>query len=296
MNPTHRDEVSQQLVAAAPIAGPHLAAGLRPAVRFATARTDDVHIPAGSSKIGGDPDLAAGAAWPTWVNKAGATRPLNFFGQVDLGAAAAAAPASLDLPTTGLLSFFADFGSGGPDEIYGLEATEQQGAVVLYSPSGASLVRQKSPGTTFTTGALAPVGAWTWPQDPPPGVDLSDAELNALDGADQAYEAALVAGLPSGWTLGGRHQLGGHARYIQNPVEEEVVTALSSIYRGGILDRARWDEVNVQVADWRVVFQLDSDNTLGLMWGDVGTLWWAAKKADAASGVWDKGMFNFQCS
>jgi uncharacterized protein YwqG len=221
---------------------------------------------------------------------------LRFFAQVDMADVAAAAPADLGLPGSGLLSFFADFGEGESGGIIGLYADEQAGCRVLYTPPGTQLERRRSPVSTLPIAALLAVGAWTRPQDPPAGMELTDDEIDSLDELDNAYDYALSGLVPAGWTLSGRHQVGGHARYIQHPVEEEVVQAIGGCWvRGRSFDLKRWEAVKDQVADWRVVLQIDSDDDLGLMWGDVGTIYWAARRADIARGEWSGAMFNFQC-
>jgi hypothetical protein len=192
--------------------------------------------------------------------------------------------------------FFADFGEGESGGIIGLYADEQAGCRVLYTPPGTQLERRRSPVSTLPIAALLAVGAWTRPQDPPAGMELTDDEIDSLDELDNAYDYALSGLVPAGWTLSGRHQVGGHARYIQHPVEEEVVQAIGGCWvRGRSFDLKRWEAVKDQVADWRVVLQIDSDDDLGLMWGDVGTIYWAARRADIARGEWSGAMFNFQC-
>jgi uncharacterized protein YwqG len=265
-----------------------------PAVRYATRGAPDAELPVGANKIGGHPDLAAGTEWPTWSGRDGkTTRPLRFFAQVNLEHAWSVAPAELNLPSGGLLSVFADFTDDGLTGISGLYGDEQEGCRVLYSAAAAGLERRPSPGPALQAAAFYPLGAWTWPSD----VELLNDEFDALDRWDRDYEELLHEQCPAGWDLGGRHQLGGHARYIQHPVEEEVVQAVSGCYtRDGMFDPRRWLEVQNQVKDWRVVVQIDSDQTLDITWGDVGTLYWAAPRADAARGDWSRAMFNFQCS
>ena len=290
-------ELIEKLRRSAPVVGPHLAQGLQPAVRFATRNAQDSELSIGSTKIGGDPDLAAGEPWPAWSGPVAgsAVRPLRFFAQIDLSDVAKAAPVDVGLPQSGLLSFFADFGD--EDGILGLYQDEQEGCRVLFTPAGTKLDRRASPISVLTPGALLPMGVWTWPSDPPSGVELPDDEFDALDQLGQDYEGMLERRLPGGWSLGGRHQIGGHARYIQHPVEEEVVQAVGGCWtRTGRFDLGRWEEIKGQVADWRLVLQLDSDDDLGLMWGDVGTIYWAARPSDIAKGTWSAAMFNFQCS
>lgn len=294
-----RDGLTRRLAVAAPTVGPRLAESLRPAVRFAIRREPDVAIDIGQSKIGGAPDLPEGMPWPSWTTPAGEHRTLQFFAQVELASANAAAPGPLGLPTDGELSFFADFEAGGGG-ITGLHDWEQAGCLVVYSPPSERLVRRSLRMEPLETGQLSPLGVWTWPDarlDDGGELDVPDGEAEALDALDQELGASLHALVPDRWQLSGRHQLGGHARFIQHPVEHEVVQALAGCWSGREgFDAGAWDQSRHQVREWRVLLQLDSDLALDLLWGDAGTLWWAARHDDVAAGRWDAGMFNFQCS
>ena len=285
--------IAARLAASIPNVWPHLAAAMKPALRLGTWPIDDAHLALGASKFGGKPDLARGADWPAWNDRSGHRRPMKFFTQVDLAAATKAAPGPLDLPAAGLLSFFADFDRDG--EISGLYSWEQQGARVIYTPAGTDLQRFDSPVPPLTSAALAMVPMWSWPQDPPAGVDLTDGEFDALESLDREYEVEL-RGIAGQWHLDGRHQLGGHARYIQHPVEEEVVQAVNGVFDAGSFDHASYEATKDQAKDWRLILQLDSDSGLDVMWGDAGTIYWEARHADASAGVWNRTAFNFQCS
>jgi uncharacterized protein YwqG len=261
-------------------------------VRLEATRADDRRIAIGQTKFGGAPDLAGGQAWPSWVNREGETREHAFFAQVDLGEMARTAPQSLNLPSAGLLSFFCDYSFDGLAGIMGLMPWEQLGSRVLYNPPGTNLVRRPGRLEPLPSGTLSPIPVWTWPQSPPEGVDMPDSEFDALDGVDRAYQASIG---PAG-SRSGNHQVGGHARYIQHPVEEEVVQALHVNDDHGQFSRERWESAKHLVPEWRVVLQIDSDPGLNLMWGDAGMLYWAARQRDIDAGAWDSGMFNFQCS
>jgi uncharacterized protein YwqG len=280
----------------APTAGGYVAASLLPAVRWAIKREPDAAMDLGQSKFGGAPDLPAGSTWPMWTNRDGERRPLQFFAQLDLASATAAAPAPLGLPPDGLLSFFADFGLNG-EGITGLYPWEQEGARIIHSPSDVRLSRCSLRMEPLPSAQLAPVGIWTWDATPPADQEMTDAEFDALDALDQQMEAELRSLVPRGCELSGRHQLGGHAKYIQHPVEEEVVQALAGCFAGsGGFDSSAWERARPQVREWRTILQLDSESHLEVMWGDVGTLWWAARHEDVAADRWDAAMFNFQCS
>ncbi|HET7419325.1 MAG TPA: YwqG family protein [Candidatus Dormibacteraeota bacterium] len=289
------DDLQARLIAASPSAGRYIADSIRPALRLATWPIDEKNLKVGVSKYGGSADLPRGAGWPSWTNPQGKRRPMIFFAQVDLAEAARVAPAPMGLPESGLLSFFADYAVDGVDGILGLYSYEQQGVAIVHSPAGADLRRMKSPVKPQPSAALAMLPAWSWVHETPADVDLPDVEFDALDAFEHDYENELRRSAGQ-WHVNGRHQLGGHATFIQHPVEEEVVQALNGCYDGGKFDRDRWKAVAHQVKDWRLILQVDSDSGLDLMWGDAGMLYWEARREEAAAGRWDRPAFNFQCS
>ena len=70
------------------------------------------------------------------------------------------------------------------------------------------------------------------------------------------------------------HQVGGHARDIQAPMEPELQPE----------------------GDWRLVLQVDSDDELGMMWGDLGRLYLWARTEDLAAGRFDRFRLRLQCT
>lgn len=217
-----RDAITARLLRASPTRGADMAAALLPAVRFGVRPADPDEVPLGASKLGGPPDLPRGVTWP------GGTR---FFAQVDLAGVTAVAYEGLDLPDSGLLSFFAHADDDGVD-------WSASSAVVLYTPAGTPLVRTPSEAEPVPSARLVPIGVWTWPE-----LELTGAEFDAVDAADIWHEEEIAAACAGACATDGRHQLGGHPRVIQRPVEN-------------------------------LLFQLDSDDALDLLWGDAGTLYW----------------------
>ncbi|WP_216211299.1 YwqG family protein [Amycolatopsis aidingensis] len=273
----------------------------RPAIRFATRRCGPDSAP-GASRFGGDPDLPADLAWPTWVNpldKGGEPRPLGFFAQIDL--ATVAGGTDLPLPSDGLLSFFCDFATGGGHGgILGLYQHEHEGCRVRHLPATTPARRAAPPAAHSVPEALLlPILVTTFPEpDPATWTDGDHDEGYAgWDEVERRYERLLAAAVPEGWALAGRHQLGGHARSIQHPVEEEVLQAAAGVSRAGrAFDHERWAAIRHRVADWRLLLQLDSDSHLGYLWGDAGTLYWMARQDSIAAADWSAAWFNFQCS
>jgi uncharacterized protein YwqG len=274
---------------ASPTVGTALIAQLRPAVRLIASPIPDRRIAVGATKFGGRPDLPRDFDWPTWRNPQGEVRPLGFYAQISLDEINAAAPASLGLGVAGLLSFFCDYAYDGLNGIMGLMSWEQPGCRIIHSPA-AGLVRYESRAQEWPSGSLTPVPIWTRPPSVE-GVELPEGEFDGLDAFDRAYEASITGNSKSG-----RHQVGGHAMFIQHPVEEEVVQALYVNDEHGRFDREKWEAAKVRVPEWRVVLQIDSDNGLDVMWGDVGMLYWAARQEDIDQDNWTNAMFNFQCS
>jgi uncharacterized protein YwqG len=284
-----RAELEARLLAAAPSAGPALVSRLRPAIRLVAVPTPDHKIPVGVSKFGGAPDLPRGFEWPIWRNQQGEVRPLGFYAQIALADMNNVAQAALNLGDGGLLSFFCDYAFDGLNGIMGLMPWEQAGSRIARS-AASQLARHSSRGQVWPSAAFIPVPIWTWPQEIE-GVEVPDSEFDALDALTRDYESVILAGRQSG-----QHQLGGHASFIQHPVEEEVVQALYVNDDHGQFVRERWETAKSKVAEWRLVLQIDSDDGLDVMWGDVGMLYWAARQKDIDQDNWSNAMFNFQCS
>jgi hypothetical protein len=214
-------------------AAPHLAGSLLPAVRFATRKEPDAGMDVGHTKLGGAPDLPRGTAWPSWDAPGGEHRLLQFVAQVDLGVAAAAAPAPLGLPADGLLSFFADHPGGSA-------------SIILYTPASEPLVRCGLRMEPIPPAQLRPLPLWTWP--------------SGNDDLAAAVEARLRPALPEGWHVSGRHQLGGHGLAPTEP-------------------------------GWRLLLQIDADNTLEL---HLGSLRWTVPSDALAAARWDAHAFALQ--
>jgi uncharacterized protein (TIGR02996 family) len=123
----------------------------RPALRMNTTPTSDPKISIGASKIGGQPDLAPGYAWPRGQecraiynsDTAGVERLAGFLAQIYIGEISDTLAARV-LPANGVLSFFCfqDIENDDPDVI---------GAKVIYFPDPSVLVRS-SPREELTAG------------------------------------------------------------------------------------------------------------------------------------------------
>jgi uncharacterized protein YwqG len=49
-------------------------------------------------------------------------------------------------------------------------------------------------------------------------------------------------------------------------------------------------------ADWRLLLQIDSDEHAGMMWGDVGRIYYWMREEDLAAAAWDTAWLILQCA
>ncbi|WP_304187036.1 DUF1963 domain-containing protein [Phenylobacterium aquaticum] len=203
------------------------------------------------SKIGGLPETPPGLIWP--VGPAG---PLDFLLQVDLAAArAAGGPAWL--PPAGSLYLFGDEQAGFAENAWG-----------IFEPPGprASL-------------------------SPPPGVDPY-AERRV------AFEQRTVQ--PDFYWLGedfrrwprefwapgpprdpASHQIGGYPDQIQTANIPLICEQAARNFAG--VQRASVKQAEPSQS-WRLLAQIDSDDDLGMNWGDTGTVYVMVRTAQALAG------------
>ena len=182
MRPASRDALARALDALG-LTGAHRDALLR------HARPEVVLVPApgeppvGASKLGGAPDLPAGAPWPA----GGDGRPLTFLAQLDLAALPEVDP---DLPRDGTLSFFWDTVGQPPGDAPGAPT----GLAVRWSPPQPLQRRAPAPDADgLPERALTAAVAWGPPRDPvawPADEVAGEAFVNAWCG--EAPEAKLL--------------------------------------------------------------------------------------------------------
>ena len=233
-----------------------------------------------SSYAGGMPLLPAGVAWPS---RDGA--PLTFLACLDL-ASLHGALAVPWLPPSGRLLFFHD----AENQPWGFDPKDRGSWAVLLTDDGAATAAPPPIGHSLTRSGLSFQTIETYPSWERPEVAqlrLTDAEAEAL------IELRLSA-----YGESPHHQVCGFPDAIQgDEMELECQLVSHGLYCGdssGYMSRdaaALRDGAN----DWRLLLQIDSDEGLGVMWGDGGILYFWIREEDARAGRFDQAWAVLQC-
>jgi uncharacterized protein YwqG len=231
--------------------------------------------------LGGDPDLPADVAWPTWDGHG----PLYFVAALDC-AHVPTQHLDIPLPTTGTLLFFYFDGLGENSVAYNDPDSVANGTRVLYVPEGSETAPRTRPdgaapyprldlggeliATIPDNGNPALIAAFGDPDDP---IDYVDYPTTDPDGT--AFWEALTAYRRD---HSPHHRIGGYALPLQGQVEPEGAQALQD-----------------SGAKLVLLAQIDSDARSGMGWGDAGRLYWLIRPQDLAAGRFDRATFTWQC-
>jgi len=250
-----------------------LAPFCRPAAQLITASAK------ATSYFGGVPTLPRGTTWPMKGGK-----PLSFLACVDLSSLSKTLPQPW-LPSSGRLLFFYDT----EKQPWGFDPKDRGGWAVM--PAGDEQLPASSPmGESLRRHDIDFRKIDTYPSLERPEVEalaLTDAEAESLTD----LEESSYGGSP-------RHQVGGFASPIQgDQMELECQLVSNGVYCG---DSSGYDSPKARALqggakDWRLLLQIDSDDDLGVMWGDVGILYFWIKESDALAGHFENCWVVLQC-
>lgn len=244
------------------------------------------------SYFGGLPPSWHGFVWP---EKDGL--PLAFLACIDC-AELPRVPELDWLPATGRLLFFYDTENqpwgfdpkdrGGWKVVYvGPEAALSETAAALSETAAAPAKAPHPPipkkAVSFRVAALPPALGDTSLD----ALELSDAEADAL----AEHRQTLFQNQP-------HHQIGGYPDPVQDPaMDEESQLASNGIYCGnaeGYKD-PRVEKLKPGASEWSLLFQMDTDEDLNLMWGDAGMLYFWIKRDDARAKKFENAWLILQC-
>ena len=218
---------------------------------------------AGFSKLGGDPELPDGVAWPEVRG-----RPCAFLAQVDL--AALQRHATLDwLPDAGLIQAFVDpEGYGFADQVQVHLGEGPAGGPRSPPARGLRFPEQHVGFQRYTS---LPSLDWL-------GVDVAEADLSESD----LDELADLPGEPFGDEI--QHRIAGYPSEIQ----DEQMAVSCELIRRGLPPAHEGTEITPAILRaskaWRLLLQIDSDPALKMNWGDGGRLYVFVREQDAKAG------------
>lgn len=234
------------------------------------------------SYLGGDPGLPSGIAWP---QREGTM--LSFLARLSLTELQAMEPTAW-LPQSGALLFFYD----DDKQPWGFDPADRGGWVVLHVPDIAATatlsVPQPSALLPYSPVALRRIQVL--PSGERPEVQALNLSENEFD---KYFELAdrRFGGLP-------KHQLLGLPSPVQgDSMELECQLASNGVNCGAPegYETARAKELEAGAQNWRLLFQMDSDDDLGVMWGDAGMLYFWIEEAAARRGDFSNVWLVLQC-
>lgn len=261
---------------------------------------------AGTTHLGGLPDLPADAEWPVWRG-----RPLTLVAQIRLEDSAELDEERL-LPPAGLLSFFWDSAAVAEyaadveaDDAagWGFDPADAGSARVLYTADAAAVSRRDRPDGLPAEAILNPRAATPRPRLTIPPWESTDFELLGLEDTqtDAYFELAreLARVQAAGDAVETTHQLLGYPDQIQGDMQLESHLVTHGLYCGdgtGYAD-PRAAELEPGAREWRLLLQIGSDvDGLGVMWADGGRIYYWTRGRDLAERRFDAAWLVFQCS
>ena len=215
-------------------------------------------------------------------------RPLTFIAQIDL---AEINQNYIDyLPNEGILLFFYDV----EIQVWGFDPKDRPHFKVIYLkeeayqqqdkpyPENIDILKQSHIKATFI--------------DVPMPVDAE--EIDKLELNDLEYDAYCEYASTQIFNHEPFHQMGGYPTPEQgNNMELEAQLVTHGIYCGDPsgYESEEAKELKKDANNWRLLLQIDSDEELGLMWGDMGMLYFWVEEAEAKNGNFDNSWLILQC-
>ena len=237
------------------------------------------------SHFGGVPNLPAGIDWP---QRNGAR--LGFLARLSLAEIHRAHPIDW-LPHDGALLFFYDING----QAWGFDPKDRGSAVVLRVPDLPDPASQPDARTRGHESALPHRNAAFRRIDTLPSVErdaagaleLSDKESDLyIDLANEVFHGAP------------KHQVAGLPAPVQGDrMELECQLVSNGLYCGdesGYAD-PRVGPLAPGAANWRLLLQFDTDDDLGVMWGDAGVIYYWVEADPARAGRFDNAWLILQC-
>jgi uncharacterized protein YwqG len=225
--------------------------------------------------------LSPGTPWPAYTG-----RPLSFLGQMRIDQL----HTDHELPVEKgcLLAFFYDL----EQQPWGYDPADRGSCHVIQTDPHSAIAVDDPVGTVgFPAHELTPIEEATFP-------DLAEPVVEHIYSADIEAARAYWEALDDARTSEPIHRMFGWSDLIQNPMQLECQLASHGIYVGnpeGYRD-PRVEPLRAGAADWLLLLQVDTDEAVGWMWGDLGRIYFWITEQDLRAGRFENVWLIFQCS
>lgn len=260
---------------------------LQPAIRISTTGGSD--HPVGASRFGGLPDVPPAFTWPRWKEF-----PLGFIAQLRCGELAALDPYHV-LPATGMLYFFYDF----QEQPWGFDPQDRGAGVILHVddvrslspaavPDGAQAGEISISPSLIQFSSLPTIPAMRSATGRQLGLETEERR-RYFDFHD-AVRQSLIGASPN-------HQMLGHSDNVQGDMPLECQLVSHGLYCGNSsgYEDPRRASLEPGAAEWRLLLQMDTDDTLNVMWGDCGMIYFWIRESDLRARQFDQCWTILQC-
>jgi len=187
------------------------------------------------------------------------------------------------------LSFFYE---AWEQRAWGFHPKDRGAWAVMFTPPGVDLrrrVHRRNDGrwAPFGTVVLEPSAEMTTPPWDGPAV------TRVLVDQDQRFAYASVVESEPGVV----HRLLGHPQPIQGDMQTECQLVSHGFYCG---DGSGYEHRDAQpllpgAVDWQLLLQIDSQEDIGMAWGDAGRIYFWIHRDDLARRSWEKTWLILQC-
>jgi len=251
-------------------------------IRLSTTPAGEYDISIGASRIGGVPDVPPGFTWP-YRKKI----PQSFIAQIYLDEVHPYDTYGV-LPQSGMLWFFYD----AKQETYGADPADRGGWSIYFSDDYAGLQRIAAPvnlpeESQFKACSVRFVNEITLSQQPQleiPDFDWTDEEI-------QKYET-LLATFPNPDDHAAVHnQLLGNPQTIQDDMRLECQLASHGVTD---MNDPRVAELSKGAKEWQLLLQIDTDEHIGMRWGDAGMIYFWITGSDLKLHGFDRAWLVLQ--
>lgn len=172
---------------------------------------------------------------------------------------------------------------------WGMEANDDGSSVVIYETGEAGLAVEPD---DLPKDARFPA----YPIQFSLSTSLPSDERLQLDwkGMTKAENLAVEAAIEALQPPEPVHQIAGFPHPVQaDAMEEQCESVTRGLHRKSVA--LATTEPAPSAADWRLLFQIDTDDNAGLMWGDTGILYFWVREQDARAGDFSKIWTILQC-